>query len=224
MVPKAGQDKKVTLAIDGPAGVGKSTISKHIAEKLGYVYINSGNFYRAITFAHLNSEKSPEDPEAVVETAKQVDLTLNAGRLRLSGRDIEDQLHTDSVDSFVAQHSAIIEIRHIVNTIIRSSTDGLNAVIEGRDIGTVVYPDATLKIFLDASPDVRASRRHRQGMNDKSLEELADNIRMRDQIDRNKKEGSLKIAEGAFYLDTSHLTIEEVCEKVLRKFHDSRSQ
>jgi cytidylate kinase len=88
----------------------------------------------------------------------------------------------------------------------------------------VVFPDAPLKVYLDATPEVRAGRRFRQGISDMTLDELADNIRMRDQIDRNKEEGSLKIAEGAFYLDTSYLTIEEVCEKVVRKFHDIRSQ
>ena len=210
------------VAIDGPAGVGKSTISKRIAERLGFVYINSGNFYRAISFAHLDSGKNPEDPEAVVETAKRADIALEAGRLHLSGRDIEDLLHTDSIDAVVAQHSAIVEIRHVVNDFIRSLTAGLDAVIEGRDIGTVVYPDAGMKVYLDASPEVRAERRFFQGMSDKSLEELAENIRMRDRIDRNKKEGSLKIAEGALYLDTSHLTIEEVCERVVRKIHDYR--
>ena len=222
MVSKTGEEKEVIVAIDGPAGVGKSTVSGHVAETLGFIYINSGSFYRAITLAHIDSGNDQVNSGAIVETAKQVDLTLSAGRLHLSGKDIEDQLHTDSVDALVAQHSAVVEIRHIVNATIRSLTAGLNAVIEGRDIGTVVYPDATLKVFLDASPDVRARRRYRQGMSDKTLEELAENIRMRDQIDRNKKEGSLKIADGAFYLDTSYLTIEEVCEKVVRKFYDTR--
>ena len=223
MVPETGQEKEMIVAIDGPAGGGKSTVSERVAETLGFIYINSGNFYRAITLAHIESGKDHVNPEEIVETAKHIDLTLNEGRLHLSGRDIEDQLHTDSVDALVAQHSALVEIRHMVNDMIRSLTAGLNAVIEGRDIGTVVYPDALLKVFLDASPDVRALRRYRQGMSEKTLEELADNIRMRDQIDRNKKEGSLKFAEGAFYLDTSYLTIEEVCAKVIRKFHDCRS-
>jgi len=211
----------VILAIDGPAGVGKSTIAKRVAEKLQFIYINSGNFYRAITFAHITSGRSRNSLEAVVATAEEIDLTLSDGRLHLSGKDIEDELHTDPVDALVAQHSAVVEIRHLVNKTIRSLTTGLNAVIEGRDIGTVVYPDAELKVYLGASPDGRARRRFQQGMSEKTLEELADNIRMRDEIDRNKKEGSLKVAEDAFYLDTSLLTIEEVCERVLRKFHES---
>jgi cytidylate kinase len=223
MVSETGQEKEMIVAIDGPAGCGKSTVSEQVADTLGFIYINSGNFYRAITFAHIESGKDQVDAKEIVETARNMDLAIAEGKLQLSGRNIEDKLHTDSVDALVAQHSALVEIRHMVNDLIRSLTAGLNAVIEGRDIGTVVFPDAHLKVFLDASPDVRALRRYRQGMSEKTLEELADNIRMRDQIDRNKKEGSLKRAEGAFYLDTSYLTIEEVCEKVVRKFHDHRS-
>jgi cytidylate kinase len=211
------------IAIDGPAGVGKSTIAKRIADELGFAYINSGNFYRAITFAHLDSGKDPEDHAGLIETARSMALTLKAGRLHLSGVDIEDMLHTDLVDGSVAQHSAIIEIREIVNRTIRSLTGKISAVVEGRDIGTVVFPDAALKVYLDATPEVRASRRFHQGMSEKTLEELAENIRMRDRIDRNKKEGSLRVAKDAFYLDTSHLTIEEVCERVVRKIQNIRS-
>jgi cytidylate kinase len=214
----------VIIAIDGPAGVGKSTIAGKIANDLGHAYINSGNFYRAITFAHLESGNDPGDNASIIQTARNADLTLESGKLHLSGTNIEDELHTDRVDASVAQYSAIIEVRHIVNDRIRALTAGMNAVVEGRDIGTVVFPDAPLKVYLDATPEVRAGRRFRQGISDMTLDELADNIRMRDQIDRNKEEGSLKIAEGAFYLDTSYLTIEEVCEKVVRKFHDIRSQ
>ncbi len=211
------------VAIDGPAGVGKSTIARQVAARLGMTYLNSGLFYRAITYAHLEAGKDPEDQSAVVETARHVRLSLEGGRLHLSGSDIEDRLHTDAVDAHVAQHSANVELRHIVNAAIRSLTQNTDAVIEGRDIGTVVYPDALLKVYLDATPLVRAKRRFGQGISAKTVEELAANIQMRDEIDRNKKEGSLKVAPDAFYLDTSHLTIEEVCERVIHKFLLSKS-
>ncbi|MBN1686432.1 MAG: (d)CMP kinase [Spirochaetales bacterium] len=209
------------IAIDGPAGVGKSTIAECLARKLGFVYINSGMFYRAITYAHLEAGEDPDNETAVLKTAQGVDIKLRDGRLHLSGRDIEDFLHTDTVDAFVAQHSANAEVRKIVNAAIRSLAAGIDAVIEGRDIGTVVYPDASFKVYLDAPPMVRARRRFGQGVSEKTVEELAKNIQMRDEIDKNKKEGSLKIAEDAFYLDTSHLTIEEVCERVITKFLNS---
>lgn len=211
------------VAMDGPAGVGKSTVAKNIAHQLGIAYINSGNFYRAITYAHLKQKKDPASNEAVINTAKNIDLTLKDGRLHLDGEDIEDNLHSDSVDSYVAQHSANVEVRHIVNCHIRALTINIDAVIEGRDIGTVVYPDATCKVYLDASVQIRAERRFNQGTSEKTVEELKKNIRMRDEIDMNKEEGSLKVAEDAFYLDTSLLTIDAVCEKVKRFCTDSKS-
>ena len=211
------------IAVDGPAGVGKSTISKMVAERLGMVYINSGNFYRAITFAHLKEGKDPKNEKSLVKTAENIELTLENGRLLLFGQDIETFLHSDDVDAWVAQHSANISIRRLVNRIIREATHTVDAVIEGRDIGTVVYPDAALKVYMDASVEVRAKRRYLQGTSGKSLEELEGNIRMRDGIDKNKVEGSLRVAEGALYLDTSYLTIEEVCERVVRKIHELRS-
>lgn len=209
------------IAIDGPAGVGKSSVSKAVAKELGIFYINSGNFYRAITYAHLGAGKDPKDQELVVETAHSAKMSLIDGRLALSGTDVEDDLHTDRIDAWVAQHSAIVEVRHIVNQTIRNVFPSVDAVVEGRDIGTVVYPDADVKVYMDASVEVRANRRYLQGTSGKSLEQLRESIQQRDHIDRNKEEGSLKIAEGALYLDTSHLTIEEVCERVLRKIRES---
>jgi cytidylate kinase len=211
------------IAMDGPAGVGKSTVAKKVAQKLGIPYINSGNFYRAITYAHLAHEKDPTCNSSVINTARNIALTLHGGRLHLEGMDIEHHLHSDQVDAFVAQHSANVEVRHVVNRLIRSLTKNIDALIEGRDIGTVVYPDAAFKVYLDASAEIRAERRYRQGTSEKSLEELEKNILMRDEIDMHKEEGSLKVAEDAFYLDTSLLTIEEVCEKVERFCIDSKS-
>lgn len=211
------------IAIDGPAGVGKSTVAERIAQKKGCIYINSGYFYRAITFAHLTQNKDPADNAAVIETARHVSLSLENGRIHFDGKDIQDRLHSDSVDAYVAQHSANVEVRHIVNRLIRSLTADIDAVIEGRDIGTVVYPDADYKVYLDASPRVRAERRFNQGISENSIEELEKNIQMRDAIDKNKKEGSLKVADDAYYLDTSYLTIEGVCEKVERFFNERGS-
>ena len=210
------------IAIDGPAGVGKSTVSKNVSQTLGIFYINSGNFYRAITYGHLAAGADPKNADALVATAKSANISIVEGRIHLDGEDVEDQLHSDAVDAWVAQHSAIVAVRHIVNRKIREVTKGLNAVIEGRDIGTVVYPDADLKVYMDADVEVRAERRFYQGTSGKTLDELKENISMRDRIDKNKQEGSLRLAEGAFYLDTSHLTIEQVCDKVVRKIHESR--
>ena len=207
-------------AIDGPAGVGKSTISRQAASATGMYYLNSGNFYRVITLAVLEAGQDPEKDENVLKIAENADIQLQDGIITLNGSEVESELHTDKVDSWVAQHSAIVKVRHIVNRILREVVGNIDAIVEGRDISTVVFPNAEVKIYLDASVEVRAQRRFEQGVSKKTLEELRSNIEMRDQIDKNKELGSLTIPDNAFYLDTSHLTIDQVCERVVRKIQD----
>ncbi len=211
------------IALDGPAGVGKSTIAAAIAEKTGFFYLNSGNFYRAVTLNALENGVNPEDPAAIIENSRGIDIRIIGGRVHLSGADVEDRLHSDRVDGWVAQHSAIIEIRKIVTAALRKTAESLDIVAEGRDITTVVFPDAELKFFMDASIEVRARRRFDQGTSSQSYNELLESIRMRDEIDRNKPVGSLKLADDAIYLDTSDLTIDEVCEKVLDKIRERKT-
>jgi len=212
----------MTIAIDGPAGVGKSSISSRIAEKEGFFNLNSGNFYRAITLYALENDIDCSAESLLIEAAGKCSFNIIDGRLYLNNRDVEDHLHTDDIDNHVAQVSAVVPVRHIVNQNLRSISLSLDLVAEGRDMTTVVFPNAEVKIFLDASPEIRAERRKNQGVSNKSLEEIIESIKARDEIDRNKKEGSLIIADDAIYLDTSDLTIEEVCEKVTEKIIDNR--
>jgi len=205
------------VAMDGPAGTGKSTIARMVAERNGFTYINSGNLYRAITWGAMNSGLALDDPAAVAAFAGNAKLYYEGGLLFLDGKPVEGNLRTDSVDANVAQVSAIIPVRHIVNSIIRSIGTGIDAVVEGRDICTVVFPDAAVQIYIDASVEARARRRFGQGTSTASLEEIRQNIEMRDNIDRNKAEGSLKRAPKAFYLDTSYLTIDQVYDIVNTK-------
>jgi len=207
------------VAIDGPAGVGKSTIAKRIAEKAGFYYINSGNLYRAITWEILQKypEGPPEKPEKMVEIAKNCRMELRDDGLYVNGLRVEEHLHTDAVDRWVAQVSSVAEIRTIVNSDLREIALKVESVVEGRDITTVVFPDAKVKIFLDASVETRAKRRYYQGISELSIEEIAKSIRERDQIDRTKAVGRLEVADDAVYLNTSDLTIEQVCEKVIDK-------
>ena len=207
------------VAIDGPAGVGKSTIARQIAEQAGMYYINSGNLYRAITWQVLQDypDGPPEDERKLIEVAQGCRFELRTDGLYVNSQRVEEYLHSDSVDAWVAQVSSISEIRTIVNRDLRQVASGLDSVVEGRDITTVVFPDAKVKIFLDASVETRAKRRYHQGVSELSIEEIADRIRQRDQIDRTKAVGRLEVADDAIYLDTSDLTIDQVCEKVIDK-------
>lgn len=206
----------MVIAIDGPAGTGKSTIASIIAEKLKVVFLNSGSFYRALTLALLDSGVDLQSEADVVDFCKKQLLEYKNSHLFLNGEDVESHLHDDRVSANVAQLSAIVEIRHLVNQRMREITESLSIVCEGRDMTTVVFPNADYKFYLDASLDVQAERRFNQGVSNLSLEEIKEAIRKRDEIDKNKKEGALKIAQDAVYIDTSNLTIEEVCAIMLK--------
>ena len=207
------------IAIDGPAGTGKSTIAKILAERLGITFLNSGSFYRAVTLYLIRNSISYENPDEVVRIASGLDLDYVDSHLILNGEDVEQYLHSDAVDAHASQVSAIVPLRHIVNEKLRKITEKLSVVCEGRDITTVVFPNAEYKFYLDASLDVQAERRFKQGVSNLSLEEIKESIRKRDEMDKNKAEGSLKIAPDATYIDTSHLTIEQVCEIIVNKIH-----
>lgn len=207
------------IAMDGPAGTGKSTIASIIAKKLNITYLNSGSFYRALTLALLDAGINLADENAVVEFSKKQNLDYNKSRLVLNGTDVEDHLHDDRVSKNVAQISAIVPIRHLVNDRMQEITKSLDIVCEGRDMTTVVFPQAEYKFYLDASLDVQAQRRFDQGVSNMTLEEIKEAIRKRDEIDRNKAEGALKRAPDAVYIDTSNLTIDMVCEIILNKIH-----
>lgn len=203
------------IAMDGPAGTGKSTIASIIAKKLNITYLNSGSFYRALTLALLDAGIDLTNEAAVVDFCKKQSLDYNKSRLVLNGTDVEDHLHDDRVSKNVAQISAIVPIRHLVNDRMQEITKSLDIVCEGRDMTTVVFPQAEHKFYLDASLDVQAQRRFDQGVSNMSLEEIKEAIRKRDEIDRNKAEGALKRAPDATYVDTSNLTIDMVCEIIL---------
>lgn len=210
----------MVIAMDGPAGTGKSTIASLIAKKLNITYLNSGSFYRALTLAVNEAGIDIEDADAVIDFCKKQKLEYKNSRLILNGKDVEDLLHSDAVSAKVANLSSIVEIRHLVNERMREITKSLDIICEGRDMTTVVFPDAEHKFYLDASIEVQAQRRFDQGVSNMTLEEVKQAIIKRDEIDKNKKEGALKRASDAFYIDTSILTIEQVCEIILDKIHN----
>lgn len=204
----------MVIAIDGPAGVGKSSIAKKIAENMGIFYLNSGNFYRAITLYLLEQNVDIKDEKAVIEAASKCDITVKDHHVYLNGADVEDKLHSDAVDAIVAPVSAIVEVRHIVNRQLRALASHLDLISEGRDVTTVVFPDAEYKFYFDADARTRAQRRYKQGTSNMSLEEIEKSIIERDKIDRNKAFGALKIAKDSIYIDTTGLTIDQVYAKV----------
>jgi small subunit ribosomal protein S1 len=211
----------MVIAIDGPAGSGKSTIAKLLAEKLEidgrpFTYINSGNLYRAVTLGCVRGGIPVTDAEKVLEYAGKAAIDYrNNGDVYLDGENVVSLLHSDEIDGLVSPLSAIVLVRHLVNDLVRKITLDINAVVEGRDMTTVVFPDSEYRFYLDASAGARARRRYDQGVSQLTLEAIQKTIEERDELDKHKVEGSLKIAPGVTYLDTSDLTISQVYEKLL---------
>jgi cytidylate kinase len=218
----------MVIAIDGPAGSGKSTIAGLLAEKLtgkdgqGFSYINSGNLYRTITLGCIRAKIDLNDSEKVIEFANDIKITCKKTQVFLDGEDVTHLLHTDEIDKYSAPLSAIVPVRYIVNGLIRSLAEGRNIIVEGRDMTTVVFPDTPYRFYLDACADSRAKRRFDQKVSNLSLEEIKTAILRRDEIDMNKAEGSLKIADGVQYLDTSDLTIIQVYGKLIERIDKNK--
>ena len=204
----------MVVAIDGPAGVGKSSIAQRIAEEYDFFNLNSGAFYRAAALRILDSGVDTDDESLIADIVAGSSFDIVDKRLFLDGKDVENLLRTPEIDKASSMFSSIVQVRHIVNSHLRRISGSINLVAEGRDMTTVVFPDAEVKIYLDASVPVRAQRRFNQGSGTQTLEEIRQSIVERDHRDRNKKEGSLLIADDAVVLDTSTLTLADVYEKV----------
>lgn len=211
------------IAIDGPAGAGKSTIAKKIAHDLGFVYIDSGALYRAVTLLALRQDQPPEEgPGLEVFLDKlTLDLTTNqAGRQQVwaNGQDLTEAIRDNAVSQKVSAYSALPSVRQLVTDRIQHLAAQADVVMDGRDIGTVVLPAADLKIFLTASVEERARRRVNQlaSQGDQvSFETIAQEIADRDEKDRQRAVAPLVQAADAVYLDSSHMGIEEVSEYIL---------
>ena len=214
--------KKLTIAIDGPAASGKSTTAKLVAEKLGYLYIDTGAMYRALTTAVLEQKIPATDEKAVNILAKQVDIRLvntPAGlKTFLNGRDVSKAIRLPQVTQVISQISAYKEIREIMKNKQRQLAREGGVVMDGRDIGTVVLPDADVKIFMDASVEERTQRRLDE-LRSKGVkidrEQIREEIVRRDQLDSTRDVAPLKPAPDAHVLDTSDLTVEEQVQRVL---------
>lgn len=203
------------VAIDGPAGVGKSSIAKLVSSELGMYYLNSGNFYRGVTYRILNHGMDPSKVDDCVKAALDAQFDVKDGRFYLDGEDVEDKLHHPSIDIWSSKVSVNPQVRSIVNERIHDLTNRMDVVAEGRDMTTVVFPNAEHKFFFDALPEIRAKRRYDQNPMVMDYDTILKEINERDAIDKDKPVGGLKIAPDAVYIDTSYLTIDEVCAKVI---------
>ncbi len=214
--------KPIVIAIDGPAGAGKSTIAKIVAKRLNVEYIDSGAFYRAITKNILDSKIKIDDYMRIEELLNKIELKLNSGKIFINNKDLTKYLRTKEVTLSVSPVSSVVAVRKTVNHFLNNYAKGKSIVMDGRDIGTLVFPDANYKFYLDASVEVRALRRFNEKTMDLSLQNIKEAIITRDENDRNKKFGALKIAHDAIYIDTTNLSIDEVIKSILNKIDIGR--
>jgi cytidylate kinase len=211
---------RIIVAIDGPAGAGKSTIARAVASALGAVYIDTGAMYRAVALLAIRGGKELDDESALTELAEQASIELSAGGLvMLDGEDVSGLIRTPEIAQAASKVSALPGVRRAMVASQRRMAESCSVVMEGRDIGTVVFPDAQVKIYLDASPGVRAMRRVLE-MRQKGMEadpaQVEAEIRERDHRDSNRAEAPLTQAPGAVYVDTSPMGVDEVVSTLLR--------
>jgi cytidylate kinase len=206
------------IAIDGPAGSGKSTVARTLAGRLDLPYLDTGAMYRAVTFAALRRGVDPDDREQVARVAVECELDVDqSGTVTVDGADATIEIRGPEVTravSIVAANPAVREELRRRQREWAEARDG--GVVEGRDIGTVVFPDADLKVFLDAKPDVRASRRSKE-VTELSYETVAADLARRDALDEGRSDSPLRVADDAFVIDTSHLSVDEIVEHVMEK-------
>ncbi|MEH7501103.1 (d)CMP kinase [Neobacillus drentensis] len=218
---------KISIAIDGPAAAGKSTVAKIVAEKLSYIYIDTGAMYRALTYKAIVNQLNLEDEESLFETLLSTDIKLqpsDRGQLvYLDDRDVTNEIRFAEVTnstSYVAKHQKVRE--EMVRRQQTFATEG-GVVMDGRDIGTHVLPGAEVKIFLLASVEERAERRHIENVQKgfpSDLEKLKEEIARRDKIDSDREIAPLKKAQDAIEIDTTSLSIPDVVEKIMKLVHE----
>ena len=219
--------KKITIAIDGYSSTGKSTLAKQLAKHLGYVYVDTGAMYRAVTYfamqkGYINADSFDKETLISALPAVQLEFHFNAemgfAEMYLNGNNVEHEIRTIEVSNFVSKIAEVSEVRAKLVEQQQQMGKGKGIVMDGRDIGTVVFPKAELKIFMTASPETRAQRRYDElqgkGQN-VPYEDVLKNVQERDYIDTHREDSPLVIAEDAIEIDNSYLTREEQFEAVL---------
>lgn len=209
------------VAVDGPAGSGKGTVTKRIQEEMGLLNLDTGATYRCVALEALKKGLTLDDEKAIIEIANNIDIKINNTEdkdiILLNNEDVSKEIRTKEVTSIVSQVSSIIPVRKKMIEIQRQLAVGKDVIVEGRDIGTVVFPNADIKIYLDASEEVRAKRRYDENIQngiDMTYDEVLENVRMRDYNDMHKEYGALKKTEDSIVIDSTNLTVDEVVDKI----------
>jgi cytidylate kinase len=213
------------IAIDGPAGAGKSTIAKSIAKELGYLYIDTGAMYRALTLKAIEQNVDISDSQTLIALAGKTAINLynnpdGSLKVLLDGRDVTQEIRQPRITQIVSDIAKIKEIRQILVKLQRAMGEKNNSVLDGRDIGTVVFPCAEKKFYLDADAKCRARRRYKElteSGQKTTLQEVEEDVLKRDRIDSTRAFAPLKKADDAMYIDTTEMSIEEVVHEVLKQ-------
>ena len=219
-----------SIAIDGPAGAGKSSIAKALSKRLGYIYIDTGAMYRAVALFFVENNVSDGTDSRIESLLDKLEISIKyedgAQKVILNGEDVTDKLRLEEIGKLASKFSAIGSVREKLVALQRKLAQKENVVMDGRDIGTVVLPNADLKIYLSASSKVRAKRRYlellEKGHTDLDINEIEDEIIKRDEADMNREISPLKQADDAYYLDTSDMTLKEVVSKILAMVKEER--
>ena len=216
--------KKIIIAIDGYSACGKSTTAKVAASRLGYSYVDTGAMYRATTLYFHEHFINHTNPKAIAKALENIHISfifnpkLNKSETYLNGLNVEDDIRKMYISEKVSEVSAIPEVRHTMVALQQKMGKKRGLVMDGRDIGTAVFPDAELKIFMQADLMIRAYRRQQELLASKQVVDIDDilsNLEKRDRMDTSRKEGPLRKADGAFILDTSYMTVDEQVESVI---------
>lgn len=216
------------VAIDGPAGSGKGTVAKRIAKKIKGVYIDTGAMFRCVALQTLNENVSLEEKDKIIKIANEIKIELrHNGQVLLNNEDVSEKIRTENVSQYASKVSAIQEVRIRLLNLQREMAKLQDVVMEGRDIGTTVFPEADVKIYLDATPEERAKRRNLQNQEKgikSNYEEVLEDIKARDYRDMTREFSPLKKAEDAIYIDSTKLTIDEVEEKILNIVNQKKTR
>ena len=217
------------VAIDGPAGAGKSTIARKVAKQLGFIYVDTGMLYRAVGLTVLRHGVSLQDADGIVQLLPKISIALifqdGEQRTMLGDEDVTEKLWTPEVSMAASTVSALPQVRKFLLDLQRGLAEEQSVIMDGRDIGTVVLPDAQVKIFLTASAGERAKRRYEELLQkgeQVSYEEVLEQLMQRDQQDSIRKEAPLKQAQDAYFLDTSKIGLEESVEAVIQLIEQNR--